>query len=78
MFKFIEKQKIIETRFKKDDEDSFNNAIAKLNDIKMSYVVREERKLTSLIGLLYFCYSIVLDMVVLSAIVYAFFNWGVL
>ena len=58
MFRFIEKQKVIETRFRKDDEDSFNDAIAKLNDIKMSYVVREERKITSLIGLFHlFDYS---------------------
>jgi|TARA_R110002110_G_C12899388_1_gene664728 hypothetical protein len=75
MFRFIEKQKVIETRFRKDDEDSFNDAIAKLNDIKMSYVVREERKITSLIGLGYFIYSIILDLFVLGAVIYAFIKW---
>ena len=75
MFRFIEKQKVIETRFRKDDEDSFNDAIAKLNNIKMSYVVREERKITSLIGLGYFIYSIILDLFVLGAVIYAFIKW---
>ena len=75
MLNIFEKQDVIETRFKKDDKESFDDAISKLNLANIPYVVREERKLTSWLALGYFIYSIILDLFVLGAVIYAFIKW---
>ena len=71
--KIFEKEKYIETKYKPIH-------IKRLNEEKIPYVIRERRKITSIARLVYFCYSVVLDVILVLGIIWATMNidkwWG--
>jgi hypothetical protein len=69
MKRLFEKQKYIETVFE-------DRHIENLNKANVPYVIKERRVITSYARLLYFCYSILLDLTILFGIVWALFNYG--
>ena len=67
MKKLFVKQKYIETVFE-------DRHIENLNKANVPYVIKERRKITSFARLIYFCYSVCLDTVLLGGIIWALFN----
>jgi len=65
--KIFEKEKYIETKYKPIH-------IKRLNEEKIPYVIRERRKITSIARLVYFCYSVVLDVILVLGIIWATMN----
>lgn len=65
--KIFEKEKYIETKYKPIH-------IKRLNEEKIPYVIRERRKITSIARLVYFCYSVVLDVILVLGIIWATIN----
>ena len=67
MKKLFVKQKYIETVYE-------DRHIVNLNEANVPYVIKERRVITSYARLLYFCYSVCLDTVLLLGIIWAIFN----
>ena len=65
--KIFEKEKYIETKYKPIH-------IKRLNEEKIPYAIRERRKITSIARLVYFCYSVVLDVILVLGIIWATMN----
>ena len=65
--RIFEKEKYIETKYKPIH-------IKRLNEEKIPYVIRERRKITSIARLVYFCYSVILDIVLVLGIIWATMN----
>jgi len=65
--RIFEKEKYIETKYKPIH-------IKRLNEEKIPYVIRERRKITSIARLVYFCYSVVLDVILVLGIIWATMN----
>ena len=70
----FKKTKFIETQW--SDEKGFRDAIKKLNDANVDYVVKERRTIAKWGRLAYFCYSVILDTILLTGIIWAIFNIG--
>ena len=68
MKKMFEKQKYIETVFE-------DRHIENLNKANVPYVIKERRIISSYARLIYFCYSVCLDTVLLLGIIWAIFNF---
>ena len=67
MKKIFEKEKYIETKYKPIH-------IKRLNEEKIPYVIKERRRITSYARLVYFCYSVVLDVILVLGIIWATMN----
>ena len=65
--RIFEKEKYIETKFKPIH-------IKRLNEEKIPYVIKERRRITSYARLVYFCYSVVLDVILVLGIIWATMN----
>jgi len=65
--KIFEKEKYIETKYKPIH-------IKRLNEEKIPYVIKERRRITSYARLVYFCYSVVLDVILVLGIIWATMN----
>ena len=65
--KFFDKKKYIETEYE-------DRHIENLNKANVPYVIKERREFTSLLSMVYFVYSIILDCFVLLGIAYAILN----
>ena len=65
--KFFDKKKYIETEYE-------DRHIENLNKSNVPYVIKERREFTSLLSMVYFVYSIILDCFVLLGIAYAILN----
>jgi len=70
----FKKTKFIETQW--TDEQGFQDAIKKLNDANVDYVIKERRTIATWGRLAYFCYSVILDTILLIGIIWAIFNIG--
>ena len=68
------KTKYIETQW--HDDAGFHDAIKKLNESGVDYVVKERRTIATWGRLAYFCYSVILDTILLMGIIWAIFNIG--
>ena len=68
------KTKYIETQWHTDA--GFHDAIKKLNEAGVDYVVKERRTIATWGRLAYFCYSVILDTILLTGIIWAIFNIG--
>ena len=68
------KTKYIETQW--HDDAGFHDAIKKLNESGVDYVVKERRTIATWGRLAYFCYSVILDTILLAGIIWAIFNIG--
>ena len=65
--KFFDKKKYIETEYE-------DRHIENLNKANVPYVIKERREFNSLLSMVYFVYSIILDCFVLLGIAYAILN----
>jgi len=65
--RIFEKEKYIETKYKPIH-------IKRLNEEKIPYVIKERRRITSYARLVYFCYSVVLDVILVLGIIWATMN----
>ena len=70
----FKKTKFIETQW--SDEKGFKDAIKKLNDAGVDYIVKERRTIATWGRLAYFCYSVILDTILFAGIIWAIFNIG--
>ena len=68
------KTKYIETQW--HDDAGFQDAVKRLNDAGVDYVVKERRTIATWGRLAYFCYSVILDTILLAGIIWAIFNIG--
>ncbi len=68
------KTKYIETQW--DDDAGFQDAVKRLNEAGVDYVVKERRTIATWGRLAYFCYSVILDTILLMGIIWAIFNIG--
>ena len=68
------KTKYIETQW--HDDAGFQDAVKRLNEAGVDYVVKERRTIATWGRLAYFCYSVILDTILLMGIIWAIFNIG--
>ena len=68
------KTKYIETQW--HDDAGFQDAVKRLNEAGVDYVVKERRTIATWGRLAYFCYSVILDTILLAGIIWAIFNIG--
>lgn len=72
----FEKRRIIITEWDNSTEssDNFHKAIKELEKENIPYTVEWKREITNITKLIYFCYSIILDLILLGGIIFALIN----
>ena len=72
----FEKRRVIITEWdnSKQSSDNFMKAINELEKENIPYTVEWKREITNISKFIYFCYSIILDLILLGGIVYALLN----
>jgi len=72
----FEKRRIIITEWdnSKQSSDNFHKAISELEKENIPYTVEWKREITNISKLIYFCYSIILDLILLGGIIFALIN----
>ena len=72
----FEKRRHIITEWDNSQEssDNFHKAIKELENENIPYTVEWKREITNITKLIYFCYSIILDLILLGGIIFALIN----
>ena len=72
----LEKRRHIITEWDNSQEssDNFHKAIKELENENIPYTVEWKREITNITKLIYFCYSIILDLILLGGIIFALIN----